>query len=58
MTTVKLDNTFVIRTDDKEFEQALITFLSKHCDQKEVNAAYFGLNEVGAEKVMAIVNEK
>ena len=58
MTTVKLDNTFVVRTDDKKFELALIQFLSNHCDVKKVNAAYFGLNEVGAEKVMAIVNEK
>lgn len=58
MTTVKLDNTFVIRTDDKEFEQALIQFLSNHCDERKVNAAYFGLNEAGAEKIMAIVNEK
>lgn len=57
MTTVKLENTFIIRTDDKEFENVLIQFLSNHCDEKKVNATYFGLNEVGAEKVMAIVNE-
>lgn len=58
MTTVKLENTFVIRTDDKAFENALIQFLSNHCDEKKVNAAYFGLNKIGAEKVMTIVNEK
>lgn len=55
---VKLENTFVIRTDDKTFEQALNEFLSNHCDNKKVNAAYFSLNKIGAEKVMAIVNEK
>ncbi|MGE8004248.1 hypothetical protein [Lysinibacillus sp. NPDC093216] len=54
---VKLENTFVIRTDDKAFEQALIEFLSNHCDNKKVNAAYFNLNKVGTEKVMAIVQE-
>ncbi|WP_197232200.1 hypothetical protein [Lysinibacillus sphaericus] len=55
---VKLENTFVIRTDDKAFEQALIEFLSNHCDNKKVNVAYFSLNKVGAEKVMAIVQEE
>lgn len=55
---VKLENTFVIRTDDKAFEQALIEFLSNHCDNKKVNAAYFNFNKVGAEKVMAIVQEE
>lgn len=55
---VKLDNTFVIRTDDEKFEQALIEFLSNHCDSNNANAIYFNLNKEGAEKVMAIVQEK
>ncbi|KOS64649.1 hypothetical protein FJQ98_14240 [Lysinibacillus agricola] len=55
---VNLENTtFVIRTDDKRFDQALIEFLSNHCDNKKGNAVYFNLNKVGAKKVMAIVQE-
>lgn len=57
MTTVKLDNTFLIRTDDKNFEEALIQFLTQRCDEATANAAYFHLNEKGAEEVMKIVNE-
>lgn len=58
MTTVNLDNTFVIRTDDKDFKEALGQFLSNHCDKNNVNAACYGLNETGAKKVMDIVFEK
>lgn len=54
--TIELKNTFVIRTDDKKFEKALISFLTEHCNDNEVNAAYFNLNEEGANKVMEIVN--
>ncbi|MER2190640.1 MAG: hypothetical protein ABS951_06730 [Solibacillus sp.] len=56
--TVDLKNTFVVRTDDENFEQALIQFLSSRCEEEKVNAAYYGLNEVGAKKVMNIVFEK
>ncbi|MER2107435.1 MAG: hypothetical protein ABS949_10900 [Solibacillus sp.] len=56
--TVDFKNTFVIRTDDENFEQALIQFLSGHCDEEKVNAVYYGLNEVGTKKVMDIVFEK
>lgn len=58
MSGVKLENTFVIRTDDENFQEAIGQFLSEHCDKNKVNAACFDLNETGAKKVMDIVNEK
>lgn len=54
---VNLEETFVIRTDDVEFEQALIQFLIDRCDMNKINAAYFHLNGLGAEKVMEIIKE-
>lgn len=56
MNTVSLDNTFVIRTDDKYFEEALIEFLTRRCDEVCVNAAYFHLNSKGAKEIMGIIN--
>lgn len=56
--TVDLKNTFVIRTDDANFKEALGQFLSEHCDVNKVNAACYDLNETGAKKVMGIVFEK
>ncbi|MER2172248.1 MAG: hypothetical protein ABS938_16650 [Psychrobacillus psychrodurans] len=56
--TIDLKNTFVIRTDDENFKDALGEFLSDHCDANKVNAAYYGLNETGVKKVMEIVFEK
>lgn len=53
--TSDLKNTFIIRTDDENFKDALGEFLSEHCDANKVNAAYYGLNETGAKKVMEIV---
>ncbi|QPR69600.1 hypothetical protein I6G82_08450 [Lysinibacillus macroides] len=58
MQEVKLGNTFVIRTDDENFKQAIDQFLASHCDENKVNAACYDLNEVGAKKVMDIVFEE
>lgn len=58
MTEVNLENTFVIRTDDKDFKQAINEFLSSHCDKNKVNAACYDLSKTGAKKVMDIVFEK
>lgn len=55
---MELKNTYVIRTDDIEFRKALDKFLSSHCQYKDVNAAVFELNELGAEKIMEVVYEK
>ncbi|WP_342471616.1 hypothetical protein MHH70_12430 [Metasolibacillus sp. FSL H7-0170] len=58
MSGVKLENTFVIRTDDENFKEEIALFLSNHCTKNKVNAAIYDLNEVGAQKVMQIVFEK
>lgn len=57
--TVELNNTFVIRTDDKNFKEALGEFLSNHCTKKSnVNATVYELNAKGAKEVMEIVMAK
>lgn len=56
--TVDLKNTFVIRTDDENFQDAIARFLSDHCETNKVNVACYDLNEVGAKKVMDIVFEE
>ena len=55
---LKLKNTYVIRTDDNDFRQALDEFLSSHCKERDANAAVFELNEKGAKEVMEIVFEE
>ena len=55
---LKLKNTYVIRTDDNDFRQALDEFLSSHCAERDANAAVFELNEKGAKEVMEIVFEE
>ena len=54
---MELKNTYVIRTDDNDFRQALDEFLSSHCAERDANAAVFELNEKGAKEVMEIVFE-
>lgn len=54
---MELKNTYVIRTDDNDFRQALDEFLSSHCEEHDANAAVFELNEKGAKDVMEIVFE-
>ena len=54
---MELKNTYVIRTDDSDFRQALDKFLSIHCKEHNANAAVFKLNEKGAKDVMEIVFE-
>jgi hypothetical protein len=53
-----MGNVFVIQTDDKEFKEAMSIFLSKHCKEKDVNAAVYEMNNSGAEEVMNVVREK
>lgn len=54
-----MEQTFVIRTDDKNFREALSMFISEHCDKnRQVNFAIYDLNQEGGKKVMEIVNEK
>lgn len=55
---MELKNTFVLRTDDNEFKQAINGFLSDYCNDKPVNFAVYELNDVGAAKVMDIVLEE
>jgi len=54
----EMEHTFVIRTDDKDFKEAISTFLSKHCDENKVTAAIYEMAQEGGEKVMQIVNER
>ncbi|MER2126313.1 hypothetical protein [Solibacillus sp.] len=57
--TVELNNTYVIRTDDENFKEALGKFLSQHCTKESnVNAAVYELNAKGAKEVMEIVMAK
>jgi hypothetical protein len=36
-----MEDAFVIQTDDKNFKQAISTFLLKHCKEKDVNVAIY-----------------
>lgn len=54
----KLNNTYVIRTDDKKFKDFLDKALADHCNKNDLNAAFFELNERGAKKVMDVVWEE
>lgn len=54
----KLNNTYVIRTDDEKFKAFLDKALADHCIKNDVNAAFFELNKQGAEKVMNVVWEE
>lgn len=54
----EMEHTFVIRTEDKDFKEAISTFWSKHCDENKVTAALYEMAHDGGEKVMQIVNER
>ncbi|QPA61334.1 hypothetical protein [Lysinibacillus sphaericus] len=53
-----MEHTFVIRTNDKDFKEAISTFLSKHCDKNKVTTDIYEMTQDSGEKVMQIVNEK
>lgn len=47
---------FVIKTDDKNFKEALDRFLSKHCSENNKKAVVYELNEKGVKDVMKVVD--
>ncbi|MEX3623749.1 hypothetical protein [Viridibacillus arvi] len=55
---MELEHTFIIKTDDKDFKEAISIFLSTHCDRNNVNAAIYELEQDASERVMQIVRNK
>lgn len=53
----RLENVFVIQTDDKKFQEAISEFLSKHCEENDVNVVIYEMNQSGADEVMKIVKQ-
>ena len=53
-----MKNVFVIQTNDEDIKEALNEFLALRCGQNKVDAVVYELNEVGAKKVLQIVNER
>jgi ACT domain-containing protein len=53
-----MENVFVIQTDDKKFKEAMSIFLSKHCQDNDVNAAIYEMDIAGGKEVMDMVKEK
>lgn len=53
-----MEHTFVLRTDDTNFKEAIAIFLSTHCDKNKVNVAIYEMKQAAGEKVMQIVKER
>lgn len=52
-----MKNTFVIQTDDPNFQSAIDQFLHDHCQTYGLTAVVYEMDDIGGAEVMAVINK-